>query len=79
MCILAVARMGIACVSLRRTSTDHSLPYCNSGLLQQYRPLPEDVPITGAKTPAVHEGILLLILKYMAWGAVDIQSIITSV
>lgn len=26
-CILALARMGIACVSLRRPSTDRSLPY----------------------------------------------------
>lgn len=53
-CILAVASVGIACVSLRHTSTDHSLPYFNSGLPQQLGPPAEDMPITGAQTPAVH-------------------------
>lgn len=53
-CILAVARMGIVCVSLRHTKTDHSLPYFNSELLQRRRPPAEDMPITAAETPAVH-------------------------
>lgn len=53
-CILAVARKGIVSVSLRHTSTDHSLPYCNSVLLQQPRPPEEGTPITQTQTAAVY-------------------------
>lgn len=67
-CILAVARMGIACVSLRHTSTDHSLPYFNSGLLQQLRPPAQDVSITRAKTPAVHVEHLSTHDELHDWG-----------
>lgn len=47
--ILAVARMGIACVSLRRGGTDHSFPYFNSGLLQQRGPPAARTPVRAAQ------------------------------
>lgn len=72
-CILAVARLGIACVSLRHTSTDHSLPYFNSGLLQQHGPPTVHMPITGLKRLQCKEGILTLMLMYISRDAVDFQ------
>lgn len=47
--ILAVARMGIACVSLRRGGTDHSFPYFNSGLLRQRGPPAARTPVKAAQ------------------------------
>lgn len=50
--ILAAARVGIACVSLRRGGTDRSFPYFNSALLQQRGPPAARTPVkTGQKGP----------------------------
>lgn len=48
--ILAAARMGIACVSLRRGGAAHSFPYFNSGLLQQRGPPAARTPVKAARS-----------------------------
>lgn len=64
--ILAVARMGIACVSLRRGGTDHSFPYFNSGLLQQRGPPAARTPRRPAAAPAKAE---ILHWRLWVWNA----------
>lgn len=46
---MAVARVGIACVSLRRGGAAHSFPYFNSGLLQQRGPPAARTPVKAAQ------------------------------
>lgn len=68
-CILAAARMrDCLCIPPRQTSTDHSLPYFNSGLPQQRRPpRRRHANQPGSKRPQCMEGILALILKVHDW------------
>lgn len=68
-CILAVARMGIACVSLRRTSTDHSLPYFNSGLPQKMCKSARVIRLQCME-------VILTFKEYMTGGVMDINSLL---